>query len=120
METSERRMEIMRTLCKLRYETVENLAFKFGVSERTVRRDIEALSRNNPIYTLSGRYKGGVYVMEGYTMDRMYMNGSELNVLRKLADTEQVKNILTIDEQKILKSIIMYYAKPILKGRTTI
>ena len=81
MDTVERRGELVKTLCRRRYERVENLAADFGVSERTIRRDIEALSRTVPIYTQSGRYGGGVYVAEGFTMDRMYMTDRELRVL---------------------------------------
>ena len=47
-ETAERRSEIMKILCRRRSETVKNLAFELGVSERTIRRDIEILSRYIP------------------------------------------------------------------------
>lgn len=117
METAERRLEILRALCKSRHDTVENLAFKFGVSERTIRRDIEILSCNYPVYTQSGRYNGGVYVMEGYTMDNMYMTETELNVLKKLLSISKRKSIITLNEQNILNSIISQYTKPILKGK---
>jgi len=43
-----------------------NLAFEFGVSERTIRRDIDALSLVAPIYTQAGRYGGGVYILSDY------------------------------------------------------
>lgn len=62
---AERRSEIMKLLCRRRSETIRNLAFEFEVSERTIRRDIEILSLNEPIYTQVGRYGGGVYVEEG-------------------------------------------------------
>ena len=84
MGTAERRYEIMKILCRRRYETIRNLASEFGVSMRTVQRDIEALSRTEPIYTQFGKYGGGVYVVEGYSMDRMYMKKQELDVLQKL------------------------------------
>ena len=54
MGTAERRYEIMKILCRRRYETIRNLASEFGVSMRTVQRDIEALSRTEPIYTQLG------------------------------------------------------------------
>ena len=66
--TAERRSEIMKLLCRRRSETIRNLAFEFEVSERTIRRDIEILSLNEPIYTQVGRYGGGVYVEEGYPL----------------------------------------------------
>ena len=84
MGIAERRYEIMKILCRRRYDTIRNLASEFGVSMRTVQRDIEALSRTEPIYTQFGKYGGGVYVVEGYSMDRMYMKEQELDVLRKL------------------------------------
>ncbi len=57
--TAERRVEIMKKLCRRRKDTIGNLAHELGVSERTVRRDLEALSLSEPIYTQSGRYGGG-------------------------------------------------------------
>ena len=62
METTERRIAIMRILCRRRHETISNLAQEFGVSARTILRDIEMLSLSEPIYTQCGRY-GRVYVM---------------------------------------------------------
>lgn len=44
MGTAERRDEIIKLLCRRRHETIPNLAFEFGVSERTIRRDIEAVT----------------------------------------------------------------------------
>ena len=61
MGTAERRYEIMKILCRRRYETIRNLASEFGVSMRTVQRDIESLSRTEPIYTQTGKYGGGVF-----------------------------------------------------------
>lgn len=119
METAERRSEILRILCHRRHETIENLASEFGVSERTIRRDVEILSLSKPIYTQSGRYGGGVYVMEGYSMDRMYMDVKELEVLKKLSWAVQANElILTDDEKRVLDSIISIYTKPETKSKT--
>ena len=113
-ETAERRSEIMKILCRRRSETVKNLAFELGVSERTIRRDIEILSLREPIYTQSGRYGGGVYVEESYSMDRMYVGQEELSVLHKLADMadKQVTCELDDREKRLLHSIISVYTKP--------
>ena len=113
METAERRYEIMKHLCRHRYETIRNLATKFGVSMRTIQRDIEILSRTEPIYTQVGKYSGGVYVVENYYMDRMYMTNTELDVLHKLyiaADKDGA--LLTADEKNLLKRIISQHSKP--------
>ena len=118
MGTAERRYEIMRILCRRRYETIRNLASEFGVSMRTVQRDIESLSRTEPIYTQFGKYGGGVYVVKGYSMDRMYMKNSELDVLQKLyIAADKYEDLLTTDEQNLLKSLISQYSKPNTKTR---
>lgn len=117
METAERRIEILKLLCRRGYETAGNLAFEFGVSERTIRRDIEVLSRNNPIYTKSGGHSGGIYIVEGYTPDRMYMSDAEIYVLKKLYTATQADSVLTADERKTLESLISLYSKPKTKGR---
>ncbi len=109
--TAERRCEIMKILCRRRSETVRNLAFELEVSERTIRRDIEILSLSEPIYTQPGRYGGGVYVDEGYSMTRMYMSEEELRVLHKLADTAD-RQTLSDGERKTLYAIISAYTKP--------
>lgn len=113
MGAAERRQEIMRVLCRRRHETVKNLSFEFGVSERTILRDIEALSITEPIYTQCGRYDGGVYVTEGYKMDRMYMTDGELTVLNKLLRTARQGSVcnLSADETKILEMLISQYTK---------
>ena len=80
---------------------------------RTVQRDIESLSRTEPIYTKFGKYCGGVYVVEDYSMDRMYMNDTELDVLQKLyISADENEELLTIDEKNLLGVIISQYSKP--------
>lgn len=116
MGTSERRREIMKILCRRQHETMYNLASELGVSIRTIQRDIEALSISEPIYTQAGKYKGGVYVVEGYSIDRMYMTDTELNVLRKLyISSDKNVSLLTRGEKKILEGLISQYSKPKLK-----
>ena len=114
MGATERRNAILKTLCRRRYETIGNLAMEFEVSERTIRRDIEILSYTEPIYTQTGRHAGGVYVVEGYHMDRMYMSEEEIAVLQKIKDTAYQNNsgLLLPGEAKTLERIICAYAKP--------
>ena len=114
MGTTERRNEIMKALCRRRYETIGNLATEFEVSERTIRRDIEVLSYTEPIYTQSGRHAGGVYVVDGYHMDRMYMTEEEIAVLQKIKDSANAQHpaCLLSGESKTLERIIRNYSKP--------
>ena len=60
MTATERRQAILEALCERRRETVENLAYEFSVSTRTIKRDILELSLSYPVYTVSGRYHSGV------------------------------------------------------------
>lgn len=116
MGTAERRAEILRALCRRRHETIANLAEEFGVSTRTILRDIEVLSMTEPIYTQCGRYGGGVFVMDEYVMSRMYMTDAELAVLRKLSDFvgNTASCVLNKEECRLLKKIILQYTKPTL------
>lgn len=119
MGSAERRNELVRVLCRRRYDTVANLALEFGVSERTIRRDIEVLSLTFPIYTQCGRYEGGVYVLDSYSMERMYMSDKELALLRKISFVMKTrKDIFTPTERKLLDSMISLYSKPLsTKGK---
>lgn len=115
--TSERRRELMKLLCRRQHETMYNLAVELGVSLRTIQRDVEALSLSEPIYTQAGKYSGGVYIVDGYSVDRMYMTDTEINVLHKLyAAVCENENLLTTDERDILKVLIAQYSKPKLKN----
>lgn len=116
MGTAERRYEIMKILCHRRYETIGNLASEFGVSMRTIQRDIEVLSRTEPIYTQTGKHNGGVYVVDGFYIDQMYMSKQELDVLRKLyIAADEQSSLLTDDEKNLLRYIISQYSKPKIK-----
>ena len=113
MGTAERRSAILKLLCRRRHDTISNLAHEFGVSERTIRRDIEVLSYTEPIFTQTGRYLGGVYVVDGYSIDKMYMTENELQVLHKLCSyIEQQPCVLSVTEFTMFKKIIKNYTKP--------
>ncbi len=113
MGTAERRNEIIKILCRRRHETIENLASELAVSKRTIRRDIEVLSISYPIYTQTGKYNGGVYVMDDFFLERMYMSDAELEVLKKLYNfTDNNPSVLNQNEKNTLCSIISTYSKP--------
>ncbi len=113
MGTAERRQKMMKLPCRRRQETIRNLASELGVSMRTVQRDIEALSQFEPIFTKCGKYGGGVYVVDGYSIDRIYMPDAELGVLQKLyIATEGNTALLTGGEKKLLGALISQYSKP--------
>lgn len=74
MTPSERREAILKVLCQRRQDKIDNLAFEFGVSVRTIKNDIEELSPAYPIETVRGRYGGGVKVADGYYVGRNYLS----------------------------------------------
>ena len=111
---TERRAALLKALCRRRHETIYNLAVEFGVSERTIRRDIETLALTEPIYTQPGRYGGGVYVTENYYMDRMYLRDPEIALLAKILRYAKLEKpyILSNEEVRIMQKILADYTKP--------
>ena len=111
MGTAERRLEIMKHLCRHRQATMTSMSKKFNVSIRTIQRDIFELTFMMPLDIKYGRY-GGVYLIGNYTMDRVYMTANELELLIKIK--KLVTNKLTVTENELLEYIISSYKKPSL------
>lgn len=114
MGTAERRMELLKTLCKRKFDTISNLAFEFGVSERTIRRDIQILSLQEPIYTQTGRYNGGVYILNSFSTDKTYFSDKESDVMRRVLDILMYEKQISLSEEdiSIVKRIVTNYTKP--------
>ena len=72
------------------------------------------MSLSEPVYTQAGRYGGGVYVMDNYSMDRMYFYNSEADILNKLLTCAEAKTkcVLSTYEISVLKNLIADYTKP--------
>lgn len=100
MDAGERRQQILELLCRRRKDTMQNLASELGVSERTIRRDVEILTLTYPLETICGRYGGGVRVADWYHLDRQRMSPRQTALLRRLAaglrgeDLELMEQIL--------------------------
>lgn len=105
MTASERRQAIIRVLCKRKRETIENLAFEFDVTTRTIMRDIVELSLSHPIYTLPGKYYGGVYIAEDYYLGKQYLSDEQLKLIISLQDK------VDDDQRGILESIVKDFGK---------
>ena len=114
MGTAERIIEMMKYLCRVRHSTMPELAESFGVSVRTVKRDIDELGYLIPLETKTGRYDGGVYVMDNYRWDKQYMSAEETEFLKniKRKATEGTVIILNEKEFRILDMIIEAYSVP--------
>ena len=80
MNTTDRRMEIVNILIVRRRTTANELAEEFGVTTRTIRNDIQALSPGFPIYTQQGG-AGGIFIEEGYKPYINTLSSDELNTL---------------------------------------
>ena len=112
MGTAERRLEIMKQLCRERHTTMSALSKQYDVSVRTIQRDILELTFIMPIYVKTGRYDGGVYVVGDYTMDRMYMDTDEVKLLTKVKSI--VNRNISVQENILFEKIIKKYSKPFL------
>ena len=108
MTPSERREAILKVLCKRRQDTVQNLAYEFGVSVRTIKYDIEELTLAYPIETVRGRYGGGVKVADGYYIGRNFLKPDQQEVLKKVS--EQLAEYLSSEELEALHSIRREFA----------
>jgi Predicted transcriptional regulator len=87
-----RMLEIVTVLLNRKSVTAAELAERFGVSVRTVYRDIEALSSSGvPVYTTQGA-GGGISIMEDYSVSRAMLSESErtsvMFALRSLQSTK--------------------------------
>lgn len=111
MGTYERRVDIWEKLRRRKQDTVSNLASEFGVSERTIRRDLECLVIEHPIITRSGRY-GGVFVLD--TAIPGYFSREQVAVLQKTLEAlrQSMPGELTDTEVQELEQLLKYYTKP--------
>lgn len=111
MGTAERRLEILKYLCKYRRATMPHLAEIFGVSVRTIQRDIYEIEAtfHAPLDVRCGKYDGGIYVLGDYSFDRIFMCEEEISLLTKIRSL--VSNQLSKNENRRLTQIIKNYSK---------
>lgn len=117
MGAAERRNVLLKKLHRRRYDKMLNLAEEFGVSARTIRRDIEVLSLTEPLYTQTGRH-GGVYMIENHRMNQICFTEKENAVLHKLLSLAENKALLDQKELSVFQRIITDYScSPDQKGK---
>ena len=98
MNTNNRRIEILNILVVRRRTTAKELAEEFGVTDRTIRNDIQALSLGFPVYTQQGG-DGGIFIKEDYKPYINTLSSEELKILREVygqAEKAQKKILLQI------------------------
>ena len=106
MKASERRQEIFEILCEDRHATMDCLANQFNVSRRTIVTDIRELSLIYPIYTVCGKYDGGVYLSENFKLGKKdYLTPEQEEVLN------QLKCLASLSQQEVLQSILKKFGR---------
>lgn len=104
MNASERRMAIWNTLCMHRQVTIGFLASKYGVSVRTIRYDVEVLSRSYPIETRAGK-NGGVRLADWFLPRNDILMPEQMDLLLKLQSEMEGKDAI------IMRDIIVALGK---------
>lgn len=97
MTATERREAILDVLSQRRNDQVKNLAEEFGVTERTIRTDLEVLACSYPIETVRGRYGGGVKVADWYHRDRKTLSPEQVDLLKRLAPGLAGQDLATLN-----------------------
>ena len=94
-----RLFEIIYILLEKENVTAKELAEHFGVSIRTIYRDIDVLSRSNiPIYTNQGK-GGGINLLDNFVLDKSLISEDEQNqILFALQSFEK----LNVNNEKML------------------
>lgn len=118
MKAAERRNAIFKALCRRRQDTTENLASEFGVSERTIRRDIEVLCEVEPIFTVAGRH-GGVFIVEGFNPEYRYLSGKDVDIILKAYELvkSSVPELIETSEFIALLELAKMNQKPAMKKK---
>lgn len=77
--------------------TAKELADRFGVSMRTIYRDIDVLSVTGvPVYTSKGS-KGGIHLMENYALNKAIVNEDEIDSLLLALKTLQATKLPDVE-----------------------
>ena len=112
MNSKERRDRLVQFLAIRGKTSTKILAEKLEVSQRTVLRDIDILSRNNPIGVEYGR-GGGYYISNYKSLNLPCMKEHEIRLLKKIVSETQNNASCTLDpsEHQLLEEIITLYSK---------
>ena len=104
MNLFERRNAIMNILCREGRVTAASLARTFGVSERTIYSDITALSLEQPIQTVRGRYGGGVELASWFHPNASTLSPQQEELLRRMRPTLAGNDLI------VLNSILVQFS----------
>ncbi len=97
MNLFERRNAIMNILCREGRVTAASLARTFGVSECTIYSDITALSLEQPIQTVRGRYGGGVELADWFQPSAHTLSPRQEELLQRLKPTLAGNDLIVLN-----------------------
>ena len=98
-----RLFEMVYILLSQENVTAKELANRFGVSQRTIYRDMDTLSLAGiPIYTNKGR-GGGIRLLPGFVMDKFLLNEREQNEI--LSALQGLSTVKTEETDQVLKKL---------------
>lgn len=102
MSANERRAEIIRILVARRQENMQVLAAELGVTDRTIRNDILALTVDYPLETSRGN-GGGVRIADWYHPHKNILTKEQICVLQQLMDKADE------NQQSVLNQMLREY-----------
>ena len=109
MQVNNRLFEIVYLLLEKNTITAKELAEHFGVSIRTIYRDIDILSTANiPIYTNQGK-GGGISLLDNFVLDKSILSEEEQNEI--LFALQSLEKLNINSEKKALEKMSMLFQK---------
>ena len=104
-----RLFEIVYILLGRRSVTARELAERFGVSARTIYRDIDVLSLSGiPVYTEQGK-NGGISLLADYVLDKSILSETEQTEI--LSALQGLSSVQTADSAQVLQKLSAVFNK---------
>jgi predicted DNA-binding transcriptional regulator YafY len=104
-----RMLEIVYILLRQKIVTAKTLSEEFGVSQRTIYRDIDALSLAGiPVYTEKGK-GGGIGLLPEFVLDKSILNGHEQQEI--LSALQALSSVNPAETSNIFKKLTALFNK---------
>jgi len=104
-----RLFEIVYVLLGQKSVTANKLALQFGVSQRTIYRDIDALSLSGiPVYAERGK-GGGISLLPGYVLNKSILSEKEQQEI--LLALQALSSINSPDTDNVFKKLSAFFNK---------
>jgi len=106
-----RLLEIVYILLNQKNTTAKQLAERFSVSQRTIYRDIDALSLAGiPVYTEKGK-GGGISLLPEFVLSKSILSDKEQNEI--LSSLQGLTNMGTVDSDHALQKLSAVFSKSV-------